>query len=220
MSSFHDGSRAYLSPPRNELQLANPVSTLQKPFQMSGDTSMSDTPDVSTAMDQRLNLTDSSPDDDDYVSVLDSETSEDEDDIESRIRGLTVSELPTGLCYDERMRYHSEVSATSGDNVHPEDPRRIYRIYKELCEGGLVAEVEDKSTILAKVPLKRIEAREATEEECLLVHTPEHYDFVKSTSYMSDEELIDWSEDPQMDSMVSCGHWSLLKTIVACFTDV
>lgn len=185
---------------------------------MSRDTSMGNTPDVAREMDERLNITDSSVDDDfeDYESVPDTDTSQDEEDeVDLQMKGLSISELPTGLCYDERMRYHSEVSATTGENVHPEDPRRIYRIYKELCEAGLVAEVEDKSNILAKIPLKRIDAREATREECQLVHTIPHYDFVRHTSKMSDEDLIDLSERRDMDSIVSLVYSGAYTTAVA-----
>ena len=97
-------------------------------------------------------------------------------------RGLTFQALPTGLCYDERMRYHSEVSALSAEAVHPEDPRRIYYIFKELCEAGLV--VAKGYDVMVDQPLLRIDAREATREEITLVHTDEHYDFVKKTAGM------------------------------------
>lgn len=173
---------------------------------MSRDASMGNTPDLAREMDAQRNISDSSVDDDfeEYESIPDTDTSEDEEDeVDLRMKGLSVSQLPTGLCYDERMRYHSEVSATTGDNVHPEDPRRIYRIYKELCEAGLVAEVADKSNILAKIPLRRIDAREATRDECQLVHTIRHYDFVRHTSKLSDGDLIDLSERRDMDSIVS-----------------
>ncbi|KAL1959893.1 hypothetical protein VTO42DRAFT_561 [Malbranchea cinnamomea] len=100
---------------------------------------------------------------------------------------LPRASLPTGLCYDIRMRYHCEVRPTA--DVHPEDPRRIYYIYKELCKAGLV---DDKmsSRPLVDQPLLRIPARDATEEEISLVHDEAHYAFVKSTQYMDDEALI------------------------------
>jgi histone deacetylase 6 len=118
---------------------------------------------------------------DDYEDSLLSDTSSERDATAPKPEpGLPVARLPTGLCYDERMRYHAEVSATSGENVHPEDPRRIYYIYKELCEAGLVA--DKKYPPMVDVPLLRIHAREATQEECLLIHTKAHYDFVRSTA--------------------------------------
>ena len=93
-------------------------------------------------------------------------------------RLLPIASLPTGLCYDIRMRYHCEVRPTL--DVHPEDPRRIYYIYKELCKAGLVDDVESVKPLVAQ-PLLRIDARDATPEEIALVHDPGHYVFVKST---------------------------------------
>lgn len=100
-----------------------------------------------------------------------------EDGVEEN-RLLPVSSLPTGLCYDIRMRYHCEVRPTL--DVHPEDPRRIYYIYKELCKAGLVDDADSSKPLVAQ-PLLRISARNATEKEIALVHDPEHYAFVKST---------------------------------------
>lgn len=142
------------------------------------DTSMRDTPDMSGDIDARLKLETSEEDSEDSLAT--DTSSEPDDSLPAIAHGLPISRLPTGLCYDERMRYHSEVAATSGENVHPEDPRRIYYIYKELCEAGLVN--DPKHPPMVETPLLRIDAREATREECLLVHTPEHYDFVKATS--------------------------------------
>ncbi|KAL4805033.1 hypothetical protein BDV18DRAFT_141785 [Aspergillus unguis] len=101
--------------------------------------------------------------------------------------GLPLASLPSGLCYDVQMRYHCEVRPTS--DVHPEDPRRIYYIFKELCRAGLVDDVESTRPLVTR-PLKRISARNATEQEISLIHTEAHYAFVKSTKDMSDEELI------------------------------
>uniref|UniRef100_A0A093V872 Histone deacetylase n=1 Tax=Talaromyces marneffei PM1 TaxID=1077442 RepID=A0A093V872_TALMA len=104
--------------------------------------------------------------------------------------GLPVASLPTGLCYDIRMRYHCEVRPAA--EVHPEDPRRIYYIYKEICRAGLVEDPDIVATprMLAPVPLKRIDARNATKEEVELVHTDEHYQFVSDTQNLPDETLI------------------------------
>lgn len=142
------------------------------------------TPDISSAMDQRLNLeTSDETSDDEYSSY---ETSLDEaEDAKEIVIGLPVAKLPTGLCYDERMRYHAEVQAIEGENIHPEDPRRIYYIYKYLCEAGLVESDNGKRLrSLANPPLYRIDAREATRAECCSVHTQEHYDFIERTQCM------------------------------------
>ncbi|RMD43762.1 hypothetical protein DV735_g1335, partial [Chaetothyriales sp. CBS 134920] len=161
------------------------------------------TPDVSADMKERLVVDEQMSTDDEAEDSLDDEDSsvEEDDALLTASIGLPVASLPTGLCYDERMRYHSEVSATTGENVHPEDPRRIYYIFKELKEAGLVADGDDKSNVVVQQPLLRIDAREATEAECCLIHTQAHYDFVKSTASLSDEELIDLSEDIAMDSI-------------------
>ncbi|KAI9042059.1 histone deacetylase hdaA [Aspergillus affinis] len=101
--------------------------------------------------------------------------------------GLPLASLPSGLCYDVQMRYHCEVRPTA--DVHPEDPRRIYYIFKELCRAGLVDDPESSRPLVAR-PLSRINARNATEDEIRLVHTPDHFAFVESTKDMSDDELI------------------------------
>ncbi|KAJ5165675.1 Histone deacetylase superfamily [Penicillium coprophilum] len=106
--------------------------------------------------------------------------------------GLPLASLATGLCYDHRMRYHCEVRPQS--DVHPEDPRRIYYIYKELCRAGLVDDPES-SRPLAPKTLQRIHARNATEEEVTLIHTDAHYAFVRSTTDMPNEVLIQLEKD-------------------------
>jgi histone deacetylase 6 len=148
------------------------------------------------------NMTATSEEGDNYsVEYSDADSSVEIDEIATTLKGLNISTLPTGLVYDERMRYHSEVSATTGDNVHPEDPRRIYYIYRELCQAGLVDRGNPDDLITSK-PLLQIPAREATREEVELVHAaPRHYDFVQATSMMNDEQLIDLSEHASMDSI-------------------
>jgi histone deacetylase 6 len=107
------------------------------------------------------------------------EGSDFEDDDFTVMQGLPISSRDTGLCYDVRMRYHCEVRPTA--DVHPEDPRRIHYIYKELCRAGLFDDPEHSSGPLVSHPMKRIKIRDATKEEICLVHTPDHYDFVEST---------------------------------------
>lgn len=141
---------------------------------------MRETPDMSADIDNLLRLKTPPSSTDPDEDSLESDTSSEADDIAIVPRGLPISKLPTGLCYDERMRYHAEVAATTGEYVHPEDPRRIYYIYKELCEAGLVD--DKRNPPIVEVPLKRIDAREVTLDEVLLVHTQDQYDFVKETS--------------------------------------
>src|SRR5947209_15948310 len=95
------------------------------------------TPEIATAISGRLNLDSISDGEDDEDSIMD-DISEDVYFDELPPHGLPISTLPTGLCYDERMRYHAEVATINESNYHPEDPRRIFYIYKELCQAGLV----------------------------------------------------------------------------------
>ena len=210
---------SFIATPLDGRPAPTAIPRLEEPIQMSRDTSMGNTPDVSADIKDRLVL-DETTTEDEEDSIGDDDSSVESDDLPTMVRGIAISRLPTGLCYDERMRYHSEVSATTGENVHPEDPRRIYFIFKELKEAGLVADGNDNSKLLVDQPLLRIDAREATKDECCLVHTQPHYDFVKRTAGMTqdqflqvqgfsayphqeltDEELIDLSEDIHMDSI-------------------
>ena len=96
-----------------------------------------------------------------------------------------VSTLPTGLCYDVRMRYHCELDPPKERrDYHPEDPRRIFKIYKELCIAGLVKDDLLNTGTLIPNPLVPIPARDVTESEVCLVHDKKHFDFMRSTSGM------------------------------------
>lgn len=93
--------------------------------------------------------------------------------------------LPTGLCYDVRMRYHCELDPPKQRlDFHPEDPRRIYCIYRELCKAGLVDDIMSTRP-LVPTPLKRVSVRSATQAEICLVHDRKHFEFVESTKSMS-----------------------------------
>lgn len=106
-----------------------------------------------------------------------------------RRRGL----LPTGCCYDDRMKLHA--NADFGPTPHhPEDPRRIEEIMKTFKKAGLVYTGPDSELldILRETPTKymwRIPAREATKQEICTVHTPGHYDWVENLSRMSTKDL-------------------------------
>jgi histone deacetylase 6 len=140
------------------------------------------TPGISGDINDKLILGSTSEETDDGDSLLDTESVRSEED-DMAFYGLPIKELPTGLCYDDRMRYHAEVASTSENSLHPEDPRRIFYIFKELSEAGLVADPKHPRTLVPQ-PLLRIDAREATEAECCLVHTPDHYAFVRATAGM------------------------------------
>ncbi|KAF9388777.1 Histone deacetylase hda1, partial [Mortierella sp. AD011] len=82
----------------------------------------------------------------------------------------------TGYVYDVRMKHHNNVH---GDDDHPEDPRRIWRIFDALVEAKI-------SKRMIKIP-----SREATFEELNLVHTDDHIDNITKTSEMNKDELFE-----------------------------
>lgn len=104
-----------------------------------------------------------------------------------------ISSLPTGLCYDVRMRYHCELDPPKQSrDFHPEDPRRIFKIYKELCMAGLVNDPMLNTGSLIPNPLLRINAREVSESEVCLVHDKKHWDFMETTASSYCTELTRW----------------------------
>ncbi|KAH3662609.1 hypothetical protein OGAPHI_005861 [Ogataea philodendri] len=136
--------------------------------------------------------------------------------VPTRTPQLAYVPLKTGLCYDVRMRYHAKIFTSYFEYIdpHPEDPRRIYRIYKILAENGLI----DDPTLSGRTQIGdlmvKIPVREATKEEILLVHTEEHLQFIESTRQMSKEQLMELTEksdsvyfnnDSLLSAKLSCG---------------
>ncbi|KAK6460592.1 histone deacetylase HDA1 [Scheffersomyces coipomensis] len=135
---------------------------------------------------------------------------------------LFYSPLKTGLVYDVRMRYHAKIFTSYFEYIdpHPEDPRRIYRIYKKLAEAGLIQDptlsgIDDIGPLMVKIPI-----REATAEEILEVHSEEHLKFIQSTETMTRDQLMEETEkgdsiyvnnDSYYSAKLSCG-----GTIEAC----
>ena len=135
---------------------------------------------------------------------------------------LFYSPLKTGLVYDVRMRYHAKIFTSYFEYIdpHPEDPRRIYRIYKKLAEAGLIQDsslsgIDEIGPLMVKIPI-----REASAEEILEVHSEEHLRFIESTETMSRERLLEETErgdsiyvnnDSYLSAKLSCG-----GTIEAC----
>ncbi|ODQ53166.1 hypothetical protein SAICODRAFT_19094 [Saitoella complicata NRRL Y-17804] len=123
-----------------------------------------------------------------------------EEDVEDELLApehnpLPVSSLRTGMCYDVRMQYHDDIHDSTASDRHPEDPLRIYRIYKELCNAGFVEEYEGSKSRTKEELMKRIRAREATREEILLCHSSEHWDRIQRTATMSKQELRDLTHE-------------------------
>jgi len=105
---------------------------------------------------------------------------------------LPYASKRTGLVYDPRMRFHAELN-TDEDDIHPEDPRRIWEIYRELVNGGLVDE-EETPVDYTKHPFKlwRIPIRLAEPSEIALVHDSQLYDWVDSLAGTSLTAELQW----------------------------
>jgi len=89
---------------------------------------------------------------------------------------LPYASSRTGLVYDVRMRFHVEPKPEDTD-MHPEDPRRIFEVYNELVQAGLV---DDPSApdLRGDYLLLRIPIRSAVKEEILACHSQRSWDFV------------------------------------------
>lgn len=73
------------------------------------------------------------------------------------------------------IRFHQNIH---GDHDHPEDPRRIWKIYEALKNAGCL-------TRMVKLP-----SREATQAELGLVHTAEHIQTITDTASMCSPHWI------------------------------
>ena len=90
--------------------------------------------------------------------------------------------LPSGYCYDVRMRYHTELDAPKERReLHPEDPRRIFKIFQELCVAGLIDHKQFNEGFVIPNPLVNIPVRYAKESEIELVHEKKVYDRMRAT---------------------------------------
>ncbi|QDS76944.1 hypothetical protein FKW77_005019 [Venturia effusa] len=106
----------------------------------------------------------------------------------------------TGIVYDARMRFHTEKDTEEEEDIHPEDPRRIYEIYKALYDADLF-EDEAGPSKPEEEPFKlwRIAARFAEPSEITLVHSHDHYRFMETLPHMTDDELSDLGK--RLDSL-------------------
>ena len=141
---------------------------------------------ASNAVDGR----DDSPTSDDRS--FDEETEADPESLaieQLRRRGL----LPTGCCYDVRMKMHMNADFSPGAH-HPEDPRRISEIFEAFKRAGLIYTGPESTMarILRETPTRymwRIPARNATREEICLAHSPAHLAWVEKIEHLSTSEL-------------------------------
>jgi len=91
---------------------------------------------------------------------------------------LPVSSLKTGLCYDVRMMDHKQLF----EDEHPEQPKRIYLIYKALVDARLLVDPNLSGVWEEPGLMMRISAREVTQDETLLAHSQEHWEYLASTA--------------------------------------
>jgi histone deacetylase 6 len=121
------------------------------------------------------------------------EEEEDPDDGSTALQIGRPGLLPTGCCYDDRMKLH--VNADFSPNAHhPEDPRRIEEIIKAFKKNGLLytGPEADVARVIREAPNKymwRIAAREATASEICTTHQSTHYEWVKALSVKGYAEL-------------------------------
>ncbi|KAI9882668.1 MAG: histone H2A.Z [Watsoniomyces obsoletus] len=107
------------------------------------------------------------------------------------IDALPMASLRTGLCYDTRMGEHYSLLE---DDDHPEDPQRIEAIHSTLHRAGLVADEHGMFPDRRDV-LHRIVARFAKVSEVKLVHTTEHFQFMRETRDFNRETLLQISRE-------------------------
>ncbi|KOS18449.1 Histone deacetylase clr3 [Escovopsis weberi] len=124
---------------------------------------------------------------------------EDDDDSDGQLETVVLGQmrrrglLPTGCCYDDRMKLHMNADF-SPNTHHPEDPRRIHEIFKAFKKMGLVytGPEAELPRIMADCPTKymwRIAARPATRDEICLAHSPDHFAWVERLDTVSTSEL-------------------------------
>ncbi|CAL9702786.1 unnamed protein product [Knipowitschia caucasica] len=100
-----------------------------------------------------------------------------EQDIHQKLQQLDLSSrsvaVGTGVVYSEEFTKHRNLWDTS----HPECPERVQRIVQEL----------EKQELLSRCI--RVQPREATDKELLLIHSQEYVDLMHSTQTMAEAEL-------------------------------
>jgi histone deacetylase 6 len=137
-----------------------------------------------------LDLPDTPPDESDR-SVSSSET--------NQLSTARKAWLPTGCCYDDRMKLHANADWSANPH-HPEDPRRIEAIMKAFKEAGLIYTGTQTELLehLKTSPTRwmwRIPAREATQAEVCIAHTASHFEWVRALSSKSAAELRQMTVD-------------------------
>ncbi|KAG0172548.1 Histone deacetylase hda1 [Apophysomyces sp. BC1034] len=89
--------------------------------------------------------------------------------------------LKTGYVYDVIMSFHANLNDEF--EKHPEDPRRIYSIYRNIEKNGITQECQ-------RLPIVKADQR-----HILRVHTLEHLKNMRATKDMSRENLLEAEEN-------------------------
>ncbi|KAF2216535.1 hypothetical protein CERZMDRAFT_34007 [Cercospora zeae-maydis SCOH1-5] len=113
----------------------------------------------------------------------------------AKFEHLPYGTLQTGLVYDVRMRFHAEAEP-SEDDLHPEDPRRIHAIFEAFVHAGLAWRDGDSGSA-NDYYMGRIDARMVTRDEVCLVHTRNHWDWVRSLAVMNSQQLKEERQHPE-----------------------
>ncbi|KAJ4347879.1 Histone deacetylase hda1 [Didymosphaeria variabile] len=191
---FHAASPELLSPVLPFHGLGNPRkgSPSRKPLNAQGYSSSS--PGV---LSQSRQLQNSVPVDSDSMDVIPARVARVQVRVPPppRFKPLPYPSSRTGLVYDDRMRFHAEDEVLNNnppDDIHPEDPRRIYAIFHEIRQAGLVQDSfdsDDEDAESRDNKCWRIHTRHATQAEICLVHTPDHYLYVEALQNKTTLEL-------------------------------
>ncbi|KAF2471383.1 uncharacterized protein BDR25DRAFT_26767 [Lindgomyces ingoldianus] len=202
---------SHTEPVRGSSRLAFPNESLEHPFALG----------AASAGLSSDSLQDSSSDEMDLTSPTPS-------NVQVRIPPpptyppLRYSSSKTGVVYDPRMRFHSEPDdmISRPDDIHPEDPRRIYEIFQELQQAGLVPGDDESEEDTDPHQCWRIEARPAIRGEICLIHTPKHYEFIRGLSDKTLAELIALGHEHDSiyfnESTFACAKLAVGGAIEAC----
>ncbi|WPH04247.1 histone deacetylase HdaA [Acrodontium crateriforme] len=113
-----------------------------------------------------------------------------------KFNNLPYATAQTGLVYDVRMRFHVEPIPKDQD-IHPEDPRRIFAIFDAFQEAGL-AWREGFSQGPPEQYMGRIDARMVTKQEACLVHSEAHWNWIQTLASKTGEELEEELQHPHL----------------------
>ena len=125
-------------------------------------------------------------------------------------RKRDLDQKSLGFIYDEAMMKHANVEFPA----HPEQPKRIERIFQKHMEFGLLDRWQE---------VKLLKSREVLEEEVCLVHDPSHWQKItQELPKMNQSELFEYAEtldsiylNPHSTNAAKLAAGSILSTVDA-----